>query len=61
MIRALREYYERTGYRVGFKPAGGISAAKQVRVRLLWATAVAVVSGKLTCTPVARRSCTRRC
>jgi deoxyribose-phosphate aldolase len=28
MIRAIREYYERTGYKVGFKPAGGIRAAK---------------------------------
>ena len=29
MTRAIREYWERTGYRVGFKPAGGISKAKQ--------------------------------
>lgn len=29
MIRALRDYYERTGFKVGFKPAGGISKAKQ--------------------------------
>jgi len=28
MIRAIREYYELTGYKVGFKPAGGISNAK---------------------------------
>ncbi|MDX1664533.1 MAG: deoxyribose-phosphate aldolase [Candidatus Promineifilaceae bacterium] len=28
MVRAIREYYERTGYRVGFKPAGGIRTAK---------------------------------
>ena len=28
MIRAIREYYTRTGYKVGFKPAGGIRAAK---------------------------------
>ena len=28
MIRAIREYYERTGIRVGYKPAGGISKAK---------------------------------
>lgn len=28
MIRMIREYYQRTGYRVGFKPAGGISTAK---------------------------------
>lgn len=28
MVRAIREYYELTGYKVGFKPAGGISKAK---------------------------------
>ncbi len=28
MLRAIREYLERTGYPVGFKPAGGISKAK---------------------------------
>ena len=29
MCRAIRAYEERTGYKVGFKPAGGIRAAKQ--------------------------------
>jgi deoxyribose-phosphate aldolase len=29
MTRAIREYGDRTGYKVGFKPAGGISKAKQ--------------------------------
>ncbi len=28
MARMIREYHERTGHRVGFKPAGGIRAAK---------------------------------
>ncbi len=28
MIRAIRDYHQRTGYRVGYKPAGGISRAK---------------------------------
>jgi len=28
MTRAIREYKNRTGYKVGFKPAGGISSAK---------------------------------
>ncbi|MWB76692.1 deoxyribose-phosphate aldolase [Pseudooceanicola sp. 216_PA32_1] len=28
MMRAIRAYHERTGYRVGYKPAGGISKAK---------------------------------
>jgi deoxyribose-phosphate aldolase len=32
MARAIREYYQRTGYKVGFKPAGGISKAKQTLV-----------------------------
>lgn len=30
MARAIREYYEETGYAVGFKPAGGIRSAKNV-------------------------------
>jgi deoxyribose-phosphate aldolase len=29
MVRAIREYHERTGSKVGFKPAGGIKTAKQ--------------------------------
>jgi deoxyribose-phosphate aldolase len=29
MARTIREYYERTGHAVGFKPAGGIRTAKQ--------------------------------
>ncbi|MDR3688809.1 MAG: deoxyribose-phosphate aldolase [Fimbriimonas sp.] len=29
MVRQIREYEERTGYRVGYKPAGGIRTAKQ--------------------------------
>lgn len=28
MVRAIREYCERTGYQVGFKPAGGIRTAR---------------------------------
>ncbi len=34
MIRAIRDYYDRTGYRVGYKPAGGISKAKDALVYL---------------------------
>ena len=30
MLRAIRNYQERTGFKVGYKPAGGISAAKDV-------------------------------
>jgi deoxyribose-phosphate aldolase len=33
MVRAIRAYAERTGYAVGFKPAGGIRRAKEA---LLW-------------------------
>lgn len=29
MTRAIRDYLERTGFKVGFKPAGGINTAKQ--------------------------------
>ena len=29
MVRAIREYHEATGFKVGFKPAGGIQKAKQ--------------------------------
>jgi deoxyribose-phosphate aldolase len=29
MTRAIRDYRERTGFAVGFKPAGGIRSAKQ--------------------------------
>eukprot|EP00730_Choanoeca_flexa_P002744 TRINITY_DN11158_c0_g2_i3.p1 TRINITY_DN11158_c0_g2~~TRINITY_DN11158_c0_g2_i3.p1 ORF type:complete len:318 (+),score=69.36 TRINITY_DN11158_c0_g2_i3:111-1064(+) len=33
MLRAIRDYYKRTGYKVGFKPAGGIRTAKD---SVLW-------------------------
>ena len=29
MVRAIRDYFEQTGYRIGFKPAGGIRTAKE--------------------------------
>ncbi|MEM0949880.1 MAG: deoxyribose-phosphate aldolase [Pseudomonadota bacterium] len=32
MIRAIRDFAERTGYKVGYKPAGGISKAKDALV-----------------------------
>ncbi|EDO39720.1 predicted protein [Nematostella vectensis] len=34
MVRAVRDYYERTGHKVGFKPAGGIRSAKDALVWL---------------------------
>ena len=30
MLRMIRDYEERTGFKVGYKPAGGVSAAKDV-------------------------------
>ncbi|MGB1208639.1 MAG: deoxyribose-phosphate aldolase, partial [Paracoccaceae bacterium] len=34
MLRAIRDYHTATGYRVGYKPAGGISKAKDALVYL---------------------------
>lgn len=34
MIRAIRDYHERTGIKIGYKPAGGISKAKDALVYL---------------------------
>ena len=34
MVRAIREYLEKTGFKVGFKPAGGIRQAKDALVWL---------------------------
>ncbi|SLN20085.1 Deoxyribose-phosphate aldolase [Roseovarius litorisediminis] len=34
MLRAIRDYHTRTGFRVGYKPAGGISKAKDALVYL---------------------------
>jgi deoxyribose-phosphate aldolase len=35
MARTIRDYFERTGHRVGFKPAGGVRTAKQALEWLL--------------------------
>lgn len=35
MLRAIRTYYELTGYKVGFKPAGGIRKAKEALAWLI--------------------------
>lgn len=34
MIRAIRNFYDQTGYKVGYKPAGGISKAKDALIYL---------------------------
>ena len=35
MVRAIRDYYLRTGVKVGFKPAGGIRTAKEALAWLI--------------------------
>nr|XP_046196844.1 deoxyribose-phosphate aldolase-like [Oncorhynchus gorbuscha] len=35
MVRAIRDYFLKTGHKVGFKPAGGIRTAKE---SLVWLT-----------------------
>ncbi|MCG8462622.1 MAG: deoxyribose-phosphate aldolase [Holophagales bacterium] len=35
MVRSIREYLERTGFEVGYKPAGGISTAKDALAYLV--------------------------
>ena len=35
MVRAIRDYLERTGYQIGFKPAGGIRTAKDALAWLI--------------------------
>ncbi len=35
MVRLIREYLERTGVRIGYKPAGGVSAAKDALAYLI--------------------------
>ena len=37
MARAVRDYHERTGFKVGFKPAGGIRSAKDALAWYLFA------------------------
>ncbi|HSM68756.1 MAG TPA: deoxyribose-phosphate aldolase [Xanthomonadales bacterium] len=35
MVRAIRDYHRLTGYRIGYKPAGGISTAKEAIAYLI--------------------------
>lgn len=48
MVRSVREYFERTGCRVGFKPAGGISTAKDA---LAWLILMREELGTEWCVP----------
>ena len=34
MLRAIRDYHERTGFKIGYKPAGGIATAKDALLYL---------------------------
>ena len=34
MMRAIRDYHDRTGYKIGYKPAGGIATAKDALLYL---------------------------
>ena len=35
MVRAIRDYHRLTGYKIGYKPAGGISKAKEALAYLV--------------------------
>jgi deoxyribose-phosphate aldolase len=35
MVRMIREYFEKTGFKIGYKPAGGISTAKESLLYLI--------------------------
>ncbi|MDA8017212.1 MAG: deoxyribose-phosphate aldolase [Thermoanaerobaculia bacterium] len=48
MVRSIREYFEWTGFRVGFKPAGGISTAKDA---LTWLVLMREELGVEWCIP----------
>jgi deoxyribose-phosphate aldolase len=48
MARAIRAYWERTGYAVGFKPAGGIRTAKEA---LTWLILMREELGPRWCAP----------
>ncbi|XP_078276070.1 deoxyribose-phosphate aldolase isoform X2 [Rhinoraja longicauda] len=48
MVRAIRNYHKRTGYKVGFKPAGGIRKAKDA---LSWLTLMKEELGDSWLTP----------
>ncbi|MCB1042260.1 MAG: deoxyribose-phosphate aldolase [Acidobacteria bacterium] len=48
MVRAIREYLHQTGYKVGFKPAGGIRAAKEA---LVWLSMMKEELGNEWCLP----------
>jgi len=58
MTRQIRDYHERTGYAVGFKPAGGIRKAKQA---LDWLILMKEELGDRCCGPICSGSARRHC
>jgi len=58
MTRQIRDYHERTGYVVGFKPAGGIRKAKQA---LDWLILMKEELGIAGSGPICSDSARRRC
>jgi deoxyribose-phosphate aldolase len=48
MVRAIRDYHEATGHRVGFKPAGGVSSSKDA---MGWLTLMFEELGERWCHP----------
>ncbi|KAK5645836.1 hypothetical protein RI129_004300 [Pyrocoelia pectoralis] len=48
MARAIKEYYEKTGYKVGLKPAGGIRTSKEA---LDWLVMIKEILGNSWLTP----------
>ncbi len=48
MVRAIRDFYQATGYKVGFKPAGGIRTAKE---SLVWLSLMKEELGREWCEP----------
>jgi deoxyribose-phosphate aldolase len=48
MVRAVREFYEKTGYKVGFKAAGGVRSAKDA---LAWMSLIVEELGREWCEP----------
>ena len=58
MVRMIRAYQDRTGYKVGFKPAGGISTAKDA---LNYQFVMKEELGRTGCSPISSASAPPAC
>ena len=58
MVRAIRDYRERTGFEIGFKPAGGLRTAKDA---LNWLILMKEELGGRGCSPICSASARARC